>query len=189
MTQEKHAQAVLSIIFVFILIIVNISGCTSNQNTRENENILSGTWTGNVEIPLFRINGNASVSKIKFSGSTAEMSVESGQGTFMMNYSYSINGSTLVFVPKFNGRVGVPGRQSNNSTQPGNWTRAPGNETGPINGTHHFNGSGPENWTRTENGTGNLGGGRPSMSISFTYSLNEEHTVLYLNGSPFNKVQ
>jgi hypothetical protein len=182
MKQEKFTK-VLVIVSSFIFLVVYFSGCTSNQNTNGNGNIFSGTWVGNVEMPLFGRNGNASVSEITFSGNTVEMTLSSEQRTFTANYTYSINGATLVLEPQFNGRGGFPGRQPNNSTPSTNWIRPPTNETWPINGTR------PGNWTRPENGTWNPGGGRLSLSISFTYSVNEDGTVLYLNGAEFRKVQ
>jgi hypothetical protein len=181
MKQEKYTKA-LVIVSSFIFLVVCFSGCTSNQNTNENENTISGTWVGNVQMPLFGRTGNATISKITFSGNAVEMTLNSEQGTFTANYSYFINGASLVLESQFNGRGGFPGRQPNNSTLPGNWTRPPMNETWPINGTR------PGNWTRPENGTWNPGGARPSMSISFTYSANEDGTVLYLNGAEFRKV-
>jgi hypothetical protein len=188
MKQEKYIQ-VLVIVFSFFFLVVCFSGCTSNQNTNENENILSGTWVGNVPMTQFGRTGNATVSKIIFSGNTVEMTVNAGQGTFTTNYTYFINGSSLVFEPQFNGRGGFPGGQPYNGTRPGNWTRPPTNETWPINGTRPYNGTQPGNWTRPENGTWNPGSGRPSLSISFSYSFNENHTVLYLNGAAFNKIK
>jgi hypothetical protein len=184
--QEKYTQALI-IVFSFFFLVVYFSGCTSNQNT--NGNIISGTWVGNVQMTQFGRPGNATVSRITFSGNTAEMTVNTGQGTFTTNYTYFINGSSLVFESQFNGRGGFPGRQLNNGTRPGNWTRPPTNETWPINGTRPYNGTRPGNWTRPENGTWNPGGGRPSLSISFAYSFNEDHTVLYLNGTAFNKIK
>jgi hypothetical protein len=188
MKQEKYTQALLLVSSLFFLVVC-YSGCTSNQNINKNENILSGTWVGNVPMTQFGRTGNATVSKITFSGNTVEMTINTGQRTFTTNYTYIINGSSLVFEPQFNGRSGFPGGQLYNGTRPGNWTRPPTNNTGSINGTHPYNGTRPGNWTRPGNGTGNPGSGRPAMSISFTYSVNEDHTVLYLNGAAFNKVQ
>jgi hypothetical protein len=187
MKQEKYTQA-LVIASSFFFLIVCFSGCTSNQNTNKNENIFSGTWIGNVQMTQFGRTENATVSKITFSGNTAEMTVNTGQGTFTTNYTYIINGSSLVFEPQFNGKGGFPGGQPYNGTRLGNWTRPPTNGTGPINGTRPYNGTRPGNWTRPGNGTGNPGGGRPSISISFTYSINEDHTILYLNGAEFRKI-
>jgi hypothetical protein len=188
MKQENYSKA-LVIVFSFIFLVVCFSGCTSNQNSNENENAFIGSWVGNVQIPLFGRNGNASVSKITFSGNNVEMTLNSEQGTFTENFTCSINGSTLVLDPQFNYRGGFPGRQSNNSTPPGNWTRPPTNETWPVNGTRPSNGTRPWNWTRPGNGTWNPGGARPSMSISFTFRINEDGTVLYLNGAEFRKIQ
>jgi hypothetical protein len=185
MKQEKFIQA-LVIVSSFIFLVVCFSGCTSNQNTNQMGTQLSGTWIGTIEIPLFGRNGSTSVSEITFSGTSAEMTLTTQQGTFTTNYTYAINGPILVLTPQFNGRGGFPGRQPYNGTRPGNWTRPPTNETGQ-NGTRPYNGTGPGNWTGPGNGTWNPGGGRPSMSISFNFSINEDHTVLYLNGAEFRK--
>jgi hypothetical protein len=187
MKQEKYIQA-LVIASSFFFLIVCFSGCTSNQNINKNENIFSGTWVGNVQMAQFGRTGNATVSKLTFSGNTVEVTVNTGQRTFATNYTYIINGSSLVFEPQFNGRGGFPGGQPYNGTRPGNWTRPPTNGTGLINGTRPYNGTRPGNWTRPENGTGNPAGGRLSMSIFFTYSVNEDHTILYLNGAEFRKI-
>jgi hypothetical protein len=186
MKQENYTKA-LVIVFSFLFLIVCLSGCTSNQNT--NENTLSGIWIGNVQLPAFSRIGNTTVSKIMFSGDTVEMTLNSDLGTFTTNYTYSINGATLVLEPQFTGRSGFPGRPRNNGTSPGNWTRPSTNETWPINGTIPYNDTRPGNWTRPENETGNPGVGSRSLSISFTYSLNEDRTVLYLNGAEFRKMQ
>jgi|WetSurMetagenome_2_1015567.scaffolds.fasta_scaffold02499_8 hypothetical protein len=187
MKQENYTKA-LVITFAFISLVVCFSGCTSNQNTNGNGNIFSGTWVGNVDMSLSGGRGNTSVTQIIFTGSNAEMTLNSDQGSFITNYTFTTNGNTMILEPKFNDRGGFPGRQPNNSTVPGNWTRPPSNETWPTNGTRPYNGTRPGNWTRPENGTWNPGGGRPSMSISFTYSVNEDYTVLYLNGAEFRKI-
>lgn len=190
MKQEKHAQAVLDVTVGFIVILVSISGCTSNQNTNETKTQLSGTWIGVVDMPGFAGGENTSISQLKFTGNTAELTLENMQGSSIMNFTFTVNGNTLVLEPKFNDRGGFPRQPSQNGTRPWNDTAwPPMNETWPNNGTRPDNGTRPSNWTRPENGTWNPWGGRPSPSISFTYSLNEEHTVLFLNGAEFRKNQ
>jgi hypothetical protein len=186
--QEKYAQA-FGVTVGIIVILVSLCGCTSNQNTDETETQLSGTWVGNVEIPMSGGITNTSVSQITFSSNTASLTLKNTQGLSTMNYTFTVNGNTLVLQPTFSNIGGFPGGQLNNGTRPGNWTRPPTNETWPQNGTRPYNGTRPGNWTRPENGTWNPGGGRPSMSISFSYSFNEDHTVLYLNGAIFNKIK
>jgi hypothetical protein len=189
MKQEKYTKA-LVITFAFISLVVCFSGCTSNQNTNGNGNIFSGTWVGNVDMSLSGGRGNTSVTQIIFTGSNAGMTLNSDQGSFITNYTFTTNGNTMILEPKFNDRGGFPGQPSQNGTRPWNDTsRPPTNETWPINGTRPDNNSRPSNWTRPENGTWNPGGGRLSLSISFTYSVNEDGTVLYLNGAEFRKVQ
>jgi hypothetical protein len=183
---EKNKQALVSI-FVIMFLAVCFSGCTSNQNTSD-ENLLSGIWVGNLEMPSFGRNTTTSVSEITFSGNTVEMTLNTAQGTYTTNYTYSINGATLVLTPQFNGRGTFPGRQPYNGTQPGNWTRPQNNGTW-SNGTFPGNGTRPGNWTNPGNRTGFPGGGQPRMSVSFTYNLNDDHTILYLNGAEFRKTQ
>ena len=71
MKQEKYAQA-LGVTVGFIVILVSLCGCTSNQNTNETKTQLSGTWVGNVEIPMSGGITNTSVSQITFSSNTAD---------------------------------------------------------------------------------------------------------------------
>jgi hypothetical protein len=186
--KQEHFTQPLVITVVLLFLVVCFSGCTSNQSTNQSDNIFTGSWVGNVPMPLFGRNGNASISMITFSGDAVEMMVNSEQGTFTTNYTYSLNGTTLVLEPQFNGRGGLPGQQPFNGTRTWNWTRPPMNQTGPINGTYPFNGTRPTNWTRPMNGTLNPGTERPSMSVSFIYSVNEDHTVLYLNGAEFRRI-
>jgi hypothetical protein len=186
--KQEHLTQALVITVVLLFLVVCFSGCTSNQSTNQNENFFTGTWIGNVPMPLFGRNGNASISRITFSGNTVEMTVSSEQTTFTTNYTYTINGAALILEPQFNARGGFPGQQPFNGTRPGNWTRPLVNESWPINGTYPYNSTRPGNWTRPVNGTWNPGMGRPSMSVSFTYSVNEDHTVLYLNGAEFRRI-
>jgi ABC-type uncharacterized transport system YnjBCD ATPase subunit len=127
---------------------------------------------------------NTSVSQITFSSNTTKLTLKRTQGSSTMNCTFTLNGNTLVLQLTFSNMGGFPGQPLQNGTRPWNDTvRPPMNETCPINHTR------PGNWTRPDNGTWNPGGRQRPMSISFTYSLNEEHTVLYLNGVEFRKVQ
>ena len=194
--QEKYAQ-ILGLTIGFMIILVSLSGCTSNQNTKETKTQLSGTWVGNVEIPTSGGMMNTSVTQITFTSNTAELTLKNTQGSFTMNYTFTANGNTLVLQPTFSDIRGYPGQPPQNGTRPWNdTTRPPMNGTWPTNSTPPSmnrtippNGTRPGNFTRPENGTWNPGGGQQPMSMSFTYSLNEEHTVLYLNGAEFRKVQ
>jgi hypothetical protein len=188
--QEKYAQ-VISVTVGFIVILVSLCGCTSNQNTNETKTQLSGTWVGNVEIPMSGGRMNTSVTQITFTGNTAELILKRTQGSSTMNCTFTVNGNTLVLQPTFSNRGGFPGQSPQNGTRPWNdTTRISMNGTRPTNGTRPpMNDTWPINGTRPGNGTWNPGGGQqPMMSISFTYSLNEEHTILYLNGAAFRKV-
>ncbi len=195
MKQEKYAQ-VLGVTVGFIVILVSLCGCTSNQNTNETKTQLSGTWVGNVEIPMSGGRMNTSVTQITFMSNTAELTLKRTQGAFTMNYSFIVNGNTLVLQPTFSNIDGFLGQPPQNGTPPwNNDTQHPMNNTWPTNGTRPpmnntwpINGTRPGNWTRPGNGTWNPGGGQQPVSMSFTYSLNEEQTILYLNGAAFRKV-
>jgi hypothetical protein len=173
--------------------LVSLSGCTTNQgaqNTNGTITQLSGTWVGSLEMPMLGGNGNTSISQITFTGNTAEMTLESTQGSFPMNYTYTLNGSTLVLEPNFGARGGFPRQPAQNGTRNWNGTaRPPINETWPVNGSQPYNGTRSSNWTRPGNGTWNPGGGQRSLSVSFTFSMNEDYSILLLNGATFRKVQ
>jgi hypothetical protein len=200
--QEKHTQVLLAVTIGLLVILVNVCGCTSKQNTNETAIQLSGTWVGNVEIPMSGGIMNASVSQITFTSTTSELTLNSIQGSFTMNCTYTMNGNTLVLQPTFRNIGGFLGQPPQNGIPPGdnatrppmndtwptNGTRPPVNDTWPMNGTRPGNGTQPGNWTRLGNGTWNPGGGQLLMPLSFTYTLNEEQTVLYLNGAEFRKV-
>jgi hypothetical protein len=181
--QEKYAQT-LGLTVGLIVILVSTSGCISNQNTNEMKTQLSGTWVGNVEIPMSGGIMNTSVTQIKIMNNTAELTLKSIQGSSIMNCTFTVNGNTLVLQPTFS-NVGVfPGQPPQNSSRPWNDTTRP-----PMNGTLPPNGTRPGNWTRPENETWNPGGRQQLMPLSFTYSLNEERNILHLNGAAFRKVQ
>jgi len=200
MGQRKTSVHVLATSVVLFLALVSLSGCTTtqtaNQNTIGNINKLTGTWTGNVEMSMVREGNNTSISQLIFNDTRVEATLLSERGSYTMNYTYVVDGETLVLHPDFTSGGGpYGGRQPYNGTQPwnetGQWngTRPPGNSTWPSNGTRPYNGSWPSNWTRPGNGTQSPGNRRSFMEISFTYSLDEQHNILYLNGSPFTKVQ
>ena len=183
MKQEKYVQA-LGVTVGFMIILVSLCGCTSNQNTNETKTQLSGTWVGTVEVPMSGGMMNTSVTQISFTSNTAELTLKSMQGSSTMNCTFTVNGNTLVLQPTVSNVGGFPGQPPQNGTFPWNDTTRP-----PMNGTLQPNGTRPGNWTRPENGTWNPGSGQQPMSMSFIYSLNEEQTVLYLNGVEFRKVQ
>lgn len=180
---------------LFFALITSLSGCTTNQVTNENVNSFLGTWVGTTEIPMSGREGNASVSQITFTINTAKLTFNITQESFTMNYTYTINGNTLMLQPIFNERDAFPGGQPFNRTMPFNGTRPPRNGTWPQNGsipnneTLPFNGTQPwENGTWLHNWTRPPSNQRLSPLISFTYRFNNIYTILYLNESQFTKL-
>jgi hypothetical protein len=187
MRETKTVEAIVITISA-LFIIGCLSGCTSNQNTTPNH--LVGIWAGSVEMPMGGGRGNTSISQLSFTDTSVQLTMESKMGTWTMEYTYSINGNTLVLQPSFSGGGPFPRGPSQNGTQPwNNNTRPPGNWSGPSNGTGPYNGSWPSNWTQPNNGTRQPGNGRPSMSITFEYYTNEDYTIISLNGAQFTKIQ
>jgi len=181
MRQEKISQTFVIMISI-ILMTIGLSGCTStsNQNTNNiqgNTDKFLGIWTGEMQMPMFGGNNISTLSQITFMDTIAEVSLTNEHGTYTMNYSYTINGNTLVLEPKFSRQNGFPGRRSYNGSEPWNGTRPPINRNWSRNGTRP-----------PMNGSWQPGGERPSMSISFEYQFNDEYTILYLNGAQFIKV-
>ena len=198
--QKKIMIDLLSITTVLVLILVSVSGCTSNQtannSTTSNSDILLGTWVGNMKMSGTRMINNSTVSQMTFRADGVELTLMSQRSTFRLNCSYTFTADTLVLQPMFSGRNGsFRGLQPFNGTRPwndtGQWngTRPPGNWTWPSNDTRSYNGSRPSNWTRSGNGTQFPGDRRPFAEISFTYTFDEQTRTLYLNGSPFTKVR
>ena len=76
---------------IILLALMNLSGCTTNQNenqnTNKNVNTLLGTWVGSIQIPMFGGGNNATVSQITFMNDRTEMVLTSGNRTFTMNYT------------------------------------------------------------------------------------------------------
>jgi hypothetical protein len=184
---------------IILLALVSLSGCTTNQNenqnTNKNVNALLGTWVGSIQIPMFSGGNNATVSQIAFTSDRTEMVLTSGNRTFTMNYTYSVNGDSLVLIPMMNDRNGFGGRPPFNGTfpdsgtrPPGNWTRPPNGTQPPGNGTWQPNGVNPFNGTWSSNGTRPAGNNQPSMTVSFIYAFEEEARVLFLNNVKFIKV-
>jgi hypothetical protein len=199
MNQKTITVQVFALSSILFLAVVSLSGCTTNQtadqNTNDDVNALLGTWVGVVQMPMFGSEGNASISQITFRSNTAEVTVGGTQGSYTINYTYTMNGNTIVLQPTFNERGGFPGGQPFNGTVPSDGTRPPWNGTWSQNGTFPGNGTLPPNGTRPpgngtwpQNGTQLSGNQRPSASISFTYRFNDDDMVIYLNESRFTRI-
>jgi ABC-type Fe3+-hydroxamate transport system substrate-binding protein len=179
---------------MILFILVNLSGCTTNQNENqnpnENVNTFLGTWVGTLQMPMFGGRGNTSISQITFTSDQAEVILTSDGRTFSMNYTYTTNGDSLILTPTMTDRAGFPGGQPFNGTIPPNGTRPPGNWTWLPNGTQpQGNGSWPQNGTNPFNGTRPPGENRQSMTVSFRYTFDKDARVLFLNTVQFTKVQ
>jgi hypothetical protein len=192
MAHKKHLKTILCGTALCLFFLVNLSGCTStsNQNANQTTTQLTGTWVGNAETPMGIGGENVTVSQITFTNNIAQLTLTSTRGAFTMNYTYTMNGNTLSLTPEFSNRGGFPRQPSQNGTRSWNDTARPFmNETWPTNETRPDNWTRPSNWTRPENGIWSPDGGQRSLSVSFTYSLNVDRTILTLNGAEFRKVQ
>jgi hypothetical protein len=189
---QKQAFAI-SIIFIF-LTTVYLSGCTDTKNTDNSLNSkFIGTWTGSVEVSTFGgpMGGNSTFTKLTFMQDIVAATITNDRGTNTMNYTYTINGNNLILEPTFSGGF-IPGRQSNGTQPYFNNTMPPSNNTRPFNNTMPpSNGTRPPfNNTWSPNGQQPPGGQQsPSISLSFSYSFDENYTFLYLDGSKFIKIQ
>jgi ABC-type Fe3+-hydroxamate transport system substrate-binding protein len=173
---------------MIVIVLVNLSGCTTNQNenqrTNNTVNTLLGTWVGTLQIPMFGGRSNTSISQITFTSTLAEMTLSNQERTYSMNYSYTINGNSLILTPIMTNRNGFPGGQPFNRSTPPNGTHLPGNWSGSPNGTQP-----PGNRTWPFNGSRPSGDTRPSMTITLTYIFDVQTKELYLNNAQFTKVE
>ncbi len=191
MKQKTRDILVLTSSGFIFLALVNLCGCTTNQNKNINSdaNWLLGSWVGTLQIPLFGGDDNTFVSEITFSSDHAEMILTNGNRTFSMNYTYLINDNSLVLTPIMPERGRFPDRRPLNGTFPPNGTRASGNETQPSgdrmwlpNNTDPYNGTWPSNRTHPP------GDNQGLMTLTFLYAFDEENKVLFLNTAHFTKV-
>jgi hypothetical protein len=188
---KKNASSYSILICITIFLsIISLSGCVENQNNvGQNLSKFIGTWTGNLEIPMFGGSNNTTINKLVFTETYVTAYLTSERGTFSMNYSYKTEGDKLTLEPEIFNNGGPSNRQSFNHSLPFNDTQPPYNGTWPPNGTM------PPNNTWSHNGTRPYDGGqfpynqRPNMTTTFDYSFNEEFNVLYLNDSQFIKIQ
>jgi hypothetical protein len=187
--RQKNANKLTPIICVTIFLsIVSLSGCVDNQNTGvEYQSKFFGTWTGTLEIPMFGGGNNSNITQIMFMENIVAATLSSEQGSFTMNYTYSVEGDMLVLEPNFDRRGGAPNGQSPDAQFPNGPRQWAG--TQPPNGTWSPNDTWSPNGTGPPNNGQPPGGERPSMSISFIYSFNEENSILFLNGTQFIKVK
>ena len=180
MNQKNVYKQMITMSIVIFLAVVSLSGCVTDQNTGGGVGKFIGSWTGDMQTSLLGGRGNTSITQLTFTENVVKATLESDQGTLSMNYTYKVENNKLVLEPQFLGGRGLPGGQPFNGTRPPwNDTQPPNNSTWPPNGTQPpFNGSGQPPDDRQ----------RPSMSMSFEYSFNEQKSILYLNGFPFNKM-
>lgn len=183
MNQKDASKLAIMICVTVFLSTVSLSGCTTQNNQNTGVVDLSkflGTWVGTLEITTFGHN-SSNITQLTFMENVVAVTMASEQGTYTMNYSYSVDGNTLVLEPKFDrtgGSGSYNGQPHNNSHQWNNGTYPP-NGTWPPNGTLPYG--------QSPNGGQYPGGERPSMSLSFVYSFNETQDILYLNGDQFTK--
>ena len=184
---QKQAFAI-SIIFIFLTTLY-LSGCTDTQN---NDNSINskfiGTWTGSVEVSTFGgpMGGNSTFTKLTFMQDIVVATISNERGINIMNFTYFVNGNNLILEPSFSGGGVMLDRQPFNNTQPSfNNTMPPPNGTRPFNNTRpSFNSTWPSDGQQPPSSQAS-----PSMSVSFSYSFDENYTVLYLKGSKFIKIQ
>jgi hypothetical protein len=163
--RNANKYSILVCITIF-LSVISLSGCVDNQNTKgEDLNKFIGTWTGNLEIPIFGRSNNTTINQLIFTETLVSTYLTSERGT-----------------------LAPPNKQPFNDSTSFNDTRPPFNETWPQNGTTPPNDTWSPNFTRPFNGEQPPNGQRALMEISFTYSFNKEFNILYLNDSQFLKV-
>lgn len=201
MTQKTHTTKVICTLFFVSLVMVGLSGCTTNQTTHqttnETTNSLIGTWTGSLQLSLFEAGMNTTMTQITFTTNQTNMKLSDGMRSFTMNYTYTTTSDTITLTPMMIKREGSQGRDPVNGTIPPNGTMFPGNGTirpnvtqppengswPPIGGTPQFNETEPRNRTHPP------GDMRQSMTITLRYTVDNDTQSLLLNSVRFTKVQ
>jgi len=190
---KKIQMSALGALVVCLVLI--LSGCeTSTKQTTSIDSKLVGTWQGSVALSSFPGRGNSTLTQITFTGSTAALTTMNDFGTRTMNCTYTTSTGSLVLTPQY--RQGFGPRQFNSTQPPGNWS-GPGNGTRPnwnnSNGSRPpYNGTSPGNWSGWQNrswpGNRTQPGARGSMELTFTYRVDENGALLYLDNAVFTRV-
>lgn len=193
MNEKKTFTQGLFMICIVIVSLIHLNGCTTNQdentNTKVNTNELVGTWRGTLQIPMFRDNNTSSISQITFSIDQIEMLLEFDNRTSTMNFTYTKTNNTLILSPIMSSRTRLSARQPFNGTIPlnetqptmlPNGTQPPGNGTWPL---EMFNRSWLPNETRLP------GSNVSPIAMIIFYVFDKNTMMLYLNDSPFIKIQ
>jgi len=149
-----------------------------------------GTWTGNMETSMFGFRGEggmrnmsdfrngttgnmtdfmnttaANITKLEFTVDTLFMMITTENETQRMSNSYKVEDNQIILGFDFSGERPDSMQPPSNGERPPFYGEPPSDgERLPFNGEH------------------------PSRTTSYIYSFNEEYDVLYLDGSPFIKV-
>ena len=177
---EVKKTSIVGIISVIFLLTVFLCGCSENINLND-EVIFTefiGTWVGNMNYSMFTSRDNfsminntnitsrenntitATITKLEFTKDTVYTTIATENGTQTIPQTYKVEDDQLVLSFQFDGE------------RP-DWMQPPSDSERPP-----FDGERPP-----------FDGERPSRERSYAYSFNGDYTVLYLNGSPFNKAK
>ena len=189
MNNKKIKKSHLSLLTIFIFTLL-LCGCSENNTSSDALNTeFIGSWIGNMEYSMnnFRDNfsmvndnitngrnfSSANITKLELTKDTIYMTITSEDGTQVISNLYKIEGDQLVLSFQFGDRQRPDGMQP-----PDGWEPPTFDEN-----NRSFNNSQPFNFTRPFNN-----GQPPQSSRGYTYSFNEDNTILYLDGSEFIKI-
>ncbi len=193
---NKKSKATFVVIAIIFSSVVFLCGCSENNDSNEKKvvyNEFLGIWTGNMNYSSntdfsrfnFPENANftnmtnmtrtqnfrpANITKLEFKEDTVDITITTENETMTMSNSYTVEGNQLILSMQFTGE------RPDGMQPPKNWENPPDGKEMPSGGEHPSDGEPP------------FGEKRPSRTNSYTYSFNEDKTILYLNGSEFTKV-
>jgi hypothetical protein len=201
MNKETKIKKLIIVVLTIFLLTVFLSGCTENNSTNDKVDLnkFIGTWSGNMKTSFLGFRGNnppmnntnilenntdrnftnfrqngtiVNITKLEFTSESLYMTITTGNETQIIPRTYTVDGNQLVLSFQFNGEQPI-NRSSFNDT------------AGPPfdNRSDTFNGSVPS----SNGGRPPFNSGQQPMTTTYTYSFNEEYSVLYLDGSPFTK--
>ena len=195
--QIKQVFGVILTVFIFAIF---LCGCieTDSSNSGVDASRFVGTWVGNMETQMvgFRENhppmnmtdnfendtdGNftdfrenapsANITQLEFTSDTLDTTITMGETTRTMSYSYTIEGNQLLLSVQFTGEPPDWGQQLPEGDRPPFDDEMPSDdERPPFDGERPFDGE------------------NPFQQLSYTFQFNEDNTILYLDGSPFSKI-
>ncbi len=188
MNKKKNVK-IFGLLFTTLIITIFLCGCSkdNSSNVEVIHNEFLGTWFGNMEYTMFSFRENvsnassANITELEFTKDTLYMTITTDNGTNTIPNSYSVEGNQLTLSFQFDGEK-PEGTQS-----PFDGERPPFEGEWPPDREPPFDGEWPSDQPPFD-GERPFDGQPSSRTRSYIYRFEANYTILYLDESPFLRI-